>query len=175
MTDTLPASVTLVSANASKGGPCSAAASQVQCPLGIVANGATATETIVVEPNQLGTVSDTASVTADQPDPDLTNNAATVATSVANTFGCTIIGTAGNDTLTGSDGDDVICGLGGNDTINAGMGNDTLTGGNGNDTLTGGNGNDTLTGGNGNDTLTGGRGADVLAGERGDDTLDGLD
>ncbi|MEW2529293.1 IPT/TIG domain-containing protein [Streptomyces sp. NPDC047071] len=32
--------------------------------------------------------------------------------------GCTITGTAGDDSLTGTNGDDTICGLGDNDTIN---------------------------------------------------------
>jgi uncharacterized delta-60 repeat protein/uncharacterized repeat protein (TIGR01451 family) len=200
--DDLPTSVTVDSVTPSQGGPCTITASHVRCPLGTVASFGTAKATIVVEPNQAGTITDIASVTADQPDPDVANNTATEQTQVANTHGCTIIGTAGSDTLTGTDGDDVICGLGGNDVISGGLGNDTLfggsgddtldggngsdhldgglgddtlAGGNGDDTLTGGNGNDSITGGDGNDVLVGGPGADSLTGGRGDDTLDGLD
>ena len=94
--------------------------------------------------------------------------------------GCTITGTAGNDTLQGTSGADVICGLGGNDVLVGGAGNDTLNGGVGNDTLTGGKGNDTLRGEagtdtlkavdrvSGNDSLDGGTGTDTCRSDPGD-------
>ncbi|MBE8522002.1 hypothetical protein ILP97_31725 [Amycolatopsis sp. H6(2020)] len=87
--------------------------------------------------------------------------------------GCTITGTAGNDTLYGTVRADVICGLGGDDIIEGGNGDDTLHGGPGNDTLGGGNGNDTLDGAAGNDRLEGGNGNDVQNGGPGDDTIGG--
>jgi Ca2+-binding RTX toxin-like protein len=109
--------------------------------------------------------------------------------------GCTITGTAGNDTLTGTNGNDVICGLAGNDTIDGGNGSDTIYAGSGNDTVGGGNGADTLYGGpgddanygetllgsllylfdNGNDTIYGGPGNDDLDGQNGNDVLSDTD
>lgn len=84
--------------------------------------------------------------------------------------GCTITGTAGNDTLNGGNGADVICGLGGNDTINGGNNNDTVYAGPGNDTVNGGNSDDTIYGGSGDDIMGGGNGADYLYGDAGNDT-----
>jgi hypothetical protein len=85
--------------------------------------------------------------------------------------GCTIVGSARNDTLIGTNGDDVICGGGGNDTLVGNGGNDVLNGGNGNDRLAcssscrmfGGAGNDTLSAhGGGYSQLFGGLGNDTL-------------
>ncbi|HSK77361.1 MAG TPA: hypothetical protein VLQ45_12990, partial [Thermoanaerobaculia bacterium] len=44
----------------------------------------------------------------------------------SNCTGCTITGTAGNDTLNGGGAADVICGLAGDDTINGFSGGDGL-------------------------------------------------
>ena len=68
--------------------------------------------------------------------------------------GCTMSGTAGNDTLVGTAGNDSICGLGGNDTISGLGGNDRIDGGPGNDRVEGMSGNDTLIGGSGVDWLS---------------------
>ncbi|HVF57922.1 MAG TPA: SBBP repeat-containing protein [Pyrinomonadaceae bacterium] len=78
--DALPAGVSFVSANATQGA-CSGT-SNVNCNLGALTNGATATVTIVVTPNAAGTLNNTASVAANEADPDSTNNSATATTIV---------------------------------------------------------------------------------------------
>jgi uncharacterized repeat protein (TIGR01451 family) len=54
----------------------------VTCSLGGLANGATATVTIVVTPTTLGTLTNTASVTGDQTDPTTADNSSTATTTV---------------------------------------------------------------------------------------------
>jgi uncharacterized repeat protein (TIGR01451 family) len=54
----------------------------VTCSLGGLANGATATVTIVVTPTTPGTLTNTASVTGDQADPTPADNSATATTTV---------------------------------------------------------------------------------------------
>lgn len=79
VTDTLPASVTYLSANTTLGS-CSEAGGTVTCLLTTMASSgstSTATITILTLPNQAGTVSNTATVSADQTDPILTNNTST--------------------------------------------------------------------------------------------------
>jgi Ca2+-binding RTX toxin-like protein len=175
-------------AAASTQGSCSTAGSTVTCTIGTLASSASATVTITVEPNATGTVTATAAVSAAEADPALGNNSAVASTTVNNGNGCTITGTAGNDTLNGGNGNDIICGLGGNDTINGKNGNDTIFAGSGNDIISGGNGDDTLFAGpgddrsygeniilglldNGNDMIFGGPGNDDLDGQNGSDTL----
>ncbi|MFF0559918.1 calcium-binding protein [Streptomyces sp. NPDC004266] len=175
LTDTLSGGgATLVSAVPSQG-TCTTTATGAGCALGSLAPGAAATVTVTAEPRSAGTLTNTAGVTATQPDPS-TPNTATATTSVNNARGCTIIGTSGADTLNGGSGGDVICGLGGNDTIRANSGNDTVHGNYGNDNIDGGFGDDTLNGGPGNDTLTGSYGNDRLTttdGVAGNDTANG--
>ncbi|MEU2235927.1 calcium-binding protein [Streptomyces vietnamensis] len=175
LTDSLSgAGATLVSAVPSQG-TCTTTATGATCALGSLAPGAGATLTVTAEPRAVGTLTNTAGVSATQPDPT-TPNTATATTSVNNARGCTIIGTSGTDTLTGSSFNDVICGLGGNDTIRASYGNDTVYGDFGNDNIDGGFGDDTLNGGPGNDTLTGYYGNDRLTttdGVSGNDTANG--
>ncbi|MFF9850918.1 calcium-binding protein [Streptomyces litmocidini] len=162
LTDTLSGGgATLVSAVPSQG-TCTTTATSASCALGSLAPGASATVTVTAEPRATGTLTDTAGVSAAQPDPVTTGNTATASTSVNNARGCTIIGTSGADTLNGGSGNDVICGLGGNDTIRANSGNDTAYGDYGNDNIDGGFGDDTLNGGPGSDTLTGYYGNDRL-------------
>jgi uncharacterized repeat protein (TIGR01451 family) len=184
LTDELPGTVTFVSATPSQGGCGGPAFGIVTCTLGGLANGASATVDIVVEPNALATITNKASAVANEEDLNPGDDVANEQTSVVNTFGCTIIGTPGDDLLHGTVKADVICGLGGNDTLSGENGDDTLLGGSGNDSLLGANGrdvlngdagDDTLRGGNGKDSLTGGLGADSLRGERGPDLLDGVD
>src|ERR1700687_1780520 len=79
VTDPLPA-VTFVSATATQGS-CSGT-STVTCTLGMLAVGASATATITVKPQAIGSLSNTASVTGDQPDPNLENNSATAQNTV---------------------------------------------------------------------------------------------
>lgn len=80
VSDTLPAGVTFVSDNPSQGS-CSGTTA-ISCNLGTVKNLAQATVTIVVTPTAPGTVTNTATVTGDQPDPNQTNNTSTIMTTV---------------------------------------------------------------------------------------------
>ncbi len=166
------ASATILSATSSQGS-CSISAPTVTCSLGTLANGASATITITVEPNATGTVTASSTVSASETDPSTGNNSASQSTTINNALGCTVIGTSGNDILNGGNGADVLCGLGGNDTVNGGNGNDVVYGGSGNNTISGGNGNDVINAGAGNDNIEGGNGDDVINGGSGNDTIDG--
>lgn len=81
VTDTLPAGVTFVSADASQG-TCSQASGVVTCDLGTVTDGASPTVTIVVTPNVAGTITNVADVRSTSNDPNLTDNHASVTTTV---------------------------------------------------------------------------------------------
>ncbi|MFE9928454.1 calcium-binding protein [Streptomyces sp. NPDC005533] len=162
LADTLTgAGGTVLSAVAGQGS-CTRTATSANCTLGTLAAGASTTVTVVAEPRSTGTLTDTATADAAEPDPVPGNDRATANTTVNNARGCTIIGTSGADTLNGGYFTDVICGLGGDDTIRPGYGNDTVHGGAGNDNIDGGFGDDTLVGGPGNDTLLGNYGNDRL-------------
>jgi uncharacterized repeat protein (TIGR01451 family) len=80
--DTLPAGVNFVSATSSQGS-CSGT-TNITCNLGSLANGSNATVTIVVTPTTAGNLSNTASVTATEADPNTSNNSATATTVVNN-------------------------------------------------------------------------------------------
>jgi uncharacterized repeat protein (TIGR01451 family) len=79
VTDTLP-SVTLVSVTSTQG-TCNGT-STIVCSIGALSAGTSATITVVVQPQAIGTISNTATVMADQPDPNPTNNAMTIVTTV---------------------------------------------------------------------------------------------
>jgi uncharacterized repeat protein (TIGR01451 family) len=82
VTDTLPAGVTFVSASSTQG-TCTNASGTVTCHVGSLAVGANATITItVITPGRPGSITNSATVTADQPDPNTANNTASVTTSV---------------------------------------------------------------------------------------------
>jgi uncharacterized repeat protein (TIGR01451 family) len=81
LTDTLPSTVAFVSATASQG-TCSQAGGTVTCTLNILPSGASATVTVVVTPTVATTLTNTASVTATEGDPDLSNNGASASTTV---------------------------------------------------------------------------------------------
>jgi uncharacterized delta-60 repeat protein/uncharacterized repeat protein (TIGR01451 family) len=81
VTDQLPPSVTFVSATPSQGS-CSESGGIVTCSLGTLGNGAAATVNIVVKPTTAGTITNTASVTAFDQDPNQGNNADSENTSV---------------------------------------------------------------------------------------------
>jgi uncharacterized repeat protein (TIGR01451 family) len=85
--DTLPVSVDFQSASASQG-TCTEASGVVTCVLGSLANGAVATVTIQVVPQSTGTISNTATVTAVEPDPNPANNADTESTEVKGAAAC---------------------------------------------------------------------------------------
>jgi uncharacterized repeat protein (TIGR01451 family) len=78
--DPLPAGVSFVSATPSQG-TCSGT-STVNCGLGSLASGASATVQIVVTANTVTTLSNTATVSGIQPDPNGANNSATATTTV---------------------------------------------------------------------------------------------
>ena len=87
VTDTLPGGVTLVSASfnfiGGMANPCSGTTT-ITCNLGTVGVGklAGAAVLIIVRPQATGVLSNTATVTANEPDPDPSNNTATVETGV---------------------------------------------------------------------------------------------
>jgi uncharacterized repeat protein (TIGR01451 family) len=76
VTDTLPSSVTYLSASTTAG-TCSEASSTVTCLLGTMANAGTATVTIVTLAGAPSIAVNTATVKADQADPNLNNNTST--------------------------------------------------------------------------------------------------
>jgi uncharacterized repeat protein (TIGR01451 family) len=79
--DQLPPGVSFVSAAPSQGS-CGESVGIVTCALGSMANGATATVDIVVRPTLAGTITNTASVSALEADPNEINNTDSVETSV---------------------------------------------------------------------------------------------
>ena len=81
VTDTLPSGVVFVSATPGQGS-CSESGGTVTCNLGSVANGSSANIVIVVTTTTDGTLTDTATVTSDTPDPNEGNNVATEQTTV---------------------------------------------------------------------------------------------
>jgi uncharacterized repeat protein (TIGR01451 family) len=91
--DTLPAGVQFVSASPSQG-TCAQAGGVVTCDLGSVANGAGATVTITVRVTSRGTLTNSAEVSAAEPDPNPANNSDTETTQVASGGGkppgCTV-------------------------------------------------------------------------------------
>ena len=80
ITDTLPATVTFVSAQSTLGN-CSGTG-PVTCTLGVMNRGSTATVTIVVNPLQTGLLSNLANVVGNQTDPTAANNSAAESTQV---------------------------------------------------------------------------------------------
>ncbi len=80
VTDTLPAGVNFVSAVPTQG-TCNGT-STVTCNAGLVNNGGSVIVNITVVPQAAGQLSNTASVTATEPDTDNTNNASTIQTTI---------------------------------------------------------------------------------------------
>lgn len=199
VTDKLPKGTTFVSgivSGTSVAGTCTAKGAKVTCTLGdLTKSGAHDTATIslrVTAPTTGGTITNTADVTSDTPDPNKANNSATQTTEVAGGGGggapsclgskATIVGTSASETLRGTNGRDVIFGSGGADQINGlggkdlicgAAGSDRLKGGDANDRVSGGGGRDRIGGQAGNDVLKGGKRADVLRGGPGNDLLVG--
>ncbi|HEY3129920.1 MAG TPA: DUF11 domain-containing protein, partial [Acidobacteriota bacterium] len=81
LTDSLPAGVTFVSANATQGS-CAQSGGSLNCNLGTLANNAVATVTIIVTPAAAGTITNTAGVRGNELDPNSANNTAAVTTTV---------------------------------------------------------------------------------------------
>ena len=185
VTDDLPKQVDFVSATASSGScqspPGKGKGGKVECNLGTLSNGGTATVTIRTTATKAGDISNTASVTSEVTDPQTANNSDTEATKVlaapkgstcANKK-ATIVGTSGDDLLVGTPGNDVILALAGNDTVFAGDGKDLVCAGGGADFVNSGAGPDLVKAGSGPDLVKGGGGGDELRGQRGRDRLRG--
>ena len=83
--DTLPPGVTLVSTNTTQG-TISIGAGAVTANLGTLVNGGRATVTIVISSTNVGSLTDSATVSAAQSDPNPANNSASVTTSNAAPF-----------------------------------------------------------------------------------------
>lgn len=99
LTDTLPAGVTFVSANASQGTVTNSGAT-VTASLGAINSSANATITIVVRaPVTAGTITNTATATATQPDTNNGNNTATQTTTVNAVASLVISKTASPDSV----------------------------------------------------------------------------
>jgi uncharacterized repeat protein (TIGR01451 family) len=81
VTDTLPSGLSARSSAASQGS-CSGTTT-VTCEIGNLANGASATVTIVVRPQSAGTITNTASVRATEADNNTANNSASQATTIS--------------------------------------------------------------------------------------------
>ncbi|HEY6759030.1 MAG TPA: hypothetical protein VI318_06045 [Baekduia sp.] len=167
----------------------------VTCTLARLAPGAAFTlEPDGAGPSAGGTTTSDATASALTPDPDPTNNSASLSTHrrpltapappapPAKVVPCANVikgtrdddvlrGTVFGDRLVGGDGRDLLKGGAGDDCLEGGTGNDVLDGGDGNDRLNGASGKDRLSGGNGDDRLTGGRGNDVITGGPGKDTI----
>lgn len=79
VSDPLPAATTFLSATPSQG---SCGSPAVTCNLGSLASGSTATVTVKVTANSAGTISNRATVGANEPDPDSANNSDTETTRV---------------------------------------------------------------------------------------------
>ncbi len=133
MSDTLPAGVTYDSASSSQGSV-SQAGGTVTVNVGSLANGASATATILVTINSGtgGAITNTAVVSGNEPDPNLANNTATVTTLVSSQVDLAIVKSASpnpviagnslNYTLTASDlGPSDATGVTITDTLPAGV------------------------------------------------------
>lgn len=81
VTDTITGPGTIVSASG-PGGPCAVAATSATCPIGALANGASAVVTVDVKADSPGVIDDTVTVSGTQNDPVAGNNAATESTTV---------------------------------------------------------------------------------------------
>lgn len=182
LTDSLPKGVDFVSAVASSG-QCARKGRKVTCALGGIGvplvNYGSTTVTLVVIPRKVGTITNVASVKADQKDPLGSNGKATATTSVVGPpitcrgVAATAVGTGRGDTIFGTNGRDVIAALGGRDTIVSLGGRDLICAGAGGDFVGAGLAADRVFGGAGEDRLLGRGGGDLLRGSGGDDILKG--
>jgi uncharacterized repeat protein (TIGR01451 family) len=81
VTDTLPGTLTFVSAFTTQG-TCSFVSPTLTCPIGVLASGQSATVTVVVTPNAIGTITNTATVTSGETEVTTANNTASAQTTV---------------------------------------------------------------------------------------------
>ncbi len=82
LTDPLPSGVTFSSVSTTAG-TCSQASGTVTCALGTISNGGSATVTLLVSTGSPASITNTASVVADQNDPNTSNNSSSVMTTIA--------------------------------------------------------------------------------------------
>jgi uncharacterized repeat protein (TIGR01451 family) len=176
----LPNQVDHLTSIASQGNCMLQGSKRVNCALGSLAGGATATITIRVRADRAGTAENTASVEAGESDPVPANNEAREQTVIRDAaerrcggHRVDIVGTSEADVLTGTEKRDVIHGLGGDDEIRGLAGNDIICGGGGGDSIKGGAGADLIRGGPGSDRIRGNGGDDRLFGNGADDSLHG--
>ena len=178
MTDDLPGGVDFVQATSTTGS-CQRQGGRVECELGTIAAGGSATVEIqITVKKKKGAIENTASAGSETADPEAANDSDTETTTIAAGPTCRrrsadVVGTPGDDTLNGTSGNDVIVSGDGNDRVSAGGGKDVLCTGRGRDRVNAGGGNDFVKGGGGKDKLAGKRGGDTLKGNRGGDRLRG--
>ena len=77
LSDTLPPGVTFVSATPGQGS-CTQSSGTMTCGVGTLANGGSTTIIVVVTPTSIGTITNTATVTGNEFDPNLSNNTASL-------------------------------------------------------------------------------------------------
>jgi uncharacterized repeat protein (TIGR01451 family) len=177
ISDPVPAGMQVTGAHTTPG--CFLNGGAATCVIANMAPGASVTVTIGgVTPNQATTITNTATVSADQNDPNTANNSDTETTTVTVAATCkgiraTITGTDAAEVITGTSGADVIVALDGNDIIKPGAGNDLVCAGLGDNKVKGDLGNDIVLGSSGRDKFNGGPGNDVLKGLGGNDKLKG--
>jgi hypothetical protein len=200
ITDNLPPGVQFVSATPSPPLPlasCSHSAGVVTCtprvssfaPPGVIPPGLSARVDITVIPNELGTITNTATVNTSATEVDPADNTELVSTTVSvpgpppggsrqpGKTTCkgktaTVVDPSGdgNGVVKGTFERDVIVGLGGKDKIKAGGGPDLICGGPGGDLIKGARGDDEIKGGKGRDVMRGGAGDDDCNGGAGRDS-----
>jgi uncharacterized repeat protein (TIGR01451 family) len=100
LSDPLPAGVTFNSATATQGS-CGESAATVTCDLGSLGGGAAATVTIYVNADQIGMISNTATASLNESDPNTSNNTATATTTVSRVATHTSISSNPNPSLFG--------------------------------------------------------------------------
>jgi hypothetical protein len=147
------------------GGSCSIAGDTVTCSLGAVAAGSVVDVLLTVRMPAAGSVTSTATVSGQQPDPVPGNDAATVTAAVAGSP--SPVAAACSVTRTGSSKADVLRGTAAGDRILGKGGNDRILGKSGRDCLLGGTGNDKITGGPQADRISAGAGNDLVAAKDG--------
>jgi uncharacterized repeat protein (TIGR01451 family) len=178
--DTIPARVNFGSAASSQGGCGHPARRRVSCNLGTLDPGVVATISIRLVPTHSGRISNRATVSAREDDPNPGDDKSVETTTVIEPVivdcagrRATIVGTEGDDQLTGTAGPDVIAALGGNDAISALGSNDLICGFGGSDAIRAGGGNDAVKAGGGDDGVRAGGGDDAVQGGTGDDGIRG--
>jgi Domain of unknown function DUF11/RTX calcium-binding nonapeptide repeat (4 copies) len=192
---TLPAGVSLTTAEASRGPGCkTTGARTLRCELDFLAASAPVGEvTLVTNVTAPGELVLNANTAYAGPDPTTENNAVVVKANpsavkppprprvcrkvsrLGNAAWSRLIGSPCRDVLRGGGGQDAIFGLGGRDLLVGGSSKDWLDGGDGGDRLFGQAGDDTLRGDLGGDVLNGGGGSDAFFGGQGNDLIQARD